>query len=310
MGELRRIELRAPAKINFGLRVVGRRPDGYHELESLFLPLDLSDRVTLEVGPGRGVDFTLRAPVAGVPADATNLAVRAARGFLERVPEACRVAIQLEKEIPAGAGLGGGSSDAATVLRGLSELFPGCVGEQELSSLALSLGADVPYFLDPRPARVSGIGEKIEALGGIQPLHLLLVNPGTPLATAEVFRAYDALTAALTPSESRSTLPALSGAGTARYPAEDRKALGISLGSVGAPLENDLEPAAVRLCPSIARLRVALGAAGVEIVGMSGSGPTLFGVFEDADGLDAALARADLRDPVWVRRAQSLGSPG
>ena len=170
-----RLELRAPAKINLGLRLVGRRQDGYHELESLFLPLELADRIELEVEEGGPpcVALTLEGAADGVPTGPENLAVRAARAFLEAAGLELRLRARLQKALPAGAGLGGGSSDAGAVLRGLAGLFPGSV--PDLPALALRLGADVPFFLAPRPARVGGIGEVVEPVEGIPSLGVVLL---------------------------------------------------------------------------------------------------------------------------------------
>ncbi len=290
------LRIRAPAKINWHLRVLGRRPDGTHELESLFLPLDLADEVELWLGgadaAGSGVELELASPetdlARAVPRDASNLAVRAARGFLDAAGLRRPVRLRLEKRIPAAAGLGGGSSDAGAVLRALSALLPGALPPEALAALALRLGADVPFFLDPRPALVRGVGERIEPRPGQPARALLLANPGLPLATAEVFRAFDALGPAR--------------GGSARPAGE---------GLSGAEPANDLEPAAVRLCPPLARLRAALRRVGARGVRMSGSGPTLFGAFDDAAGAAAGLARLEeleLAPRVWARVASTVHS--
>ncbi len=307
---LRRVRDVAPAKVNLGLRITGQRPDGNHELESVFLPLDLGDEVELEVAPARlsSVALTLHpGPVEGVPGDASNLAYRAAEAFLEVAGRAgCigSVRIRLQKRIPAAAGLGGGSSDAGVVLRSLARLFPAALSAKALGELALDLGADVPFFLDPRPARVSGIGERIEPLTGWPAFSLVLANPGLPLATAEVFRVFDALhldrCLERTPLDPR--LLSL-GPGPTRTGVDATPALAWS-----HLLENDLESAAIRLCPPVARLREQLRGAGARAVGMSGSGPTLFGVFEDPEAAAAGLARTDFQPPVWARVAITLGS--
>ncbi len=307
---LRRVRDVAPAKVNLGLRITGQRPDGNHELESVFLPLDLGDEVELEVAPARlsSVALTLHpGPVEGVPGDASNLAYRAAEAFLEVAGRAgCTgsVRIRLHKRIPAAAGLGGGSSDAGVVLRSLARLFPAALSAKALGELALDLGADVPFFLDPRPARVSGIGERIEPLTGWPAFSLVLANPGLPLATAEVFRVFDSLhldrSLERTPLDPR--LLSL-GPGPTRTGVDATPALAWS-----HLLENDLESAAIRLCPPVARLREQLRGAGARAVGMSGSGPTLFGVFEDPAAAAAGLARADFQPPVWARVAITLGS--
>jgi len=300
-GGPRRFRALAPAKINFGLRVVGRRSDGYHELDSLFLPLDLADDLSLELtdAPAPGVSLQVepadRAAALGVPADDTNLAVRAARAFLADSGASTAVAIRLAKRIPAAAGLGGGSSDAGAVLRTLDRAHPGALPPGRLAELALSLGADVPYFLDPRPAWVTGVGERIEPLDDWPALVLLLVNPGLPLATREVFRAADALGPS---SRLRPASLAL-----AERLAQVRAAVPDHPEALAPLLENDLEAAAVRLCPPVGRLRDRLRSLGAAAVGMSGSGPTLFGLFAELETAREALARARFQPPVWARVA-------
>jgi 4-diphosphocytidyl-2-C-methyl-D-erythritol kinase len=281
------LRLRAPAKINLGLRVTGRRADGLHELDSLFLPLDLADEVEITVDPTRGPEVVLElaGEAAGVPADASNLAAGAARAFLDAAGLRSCVRIHLTKRIPAAAGLGGGSSDAGAVLRGLDRHFPGALGRDVLERLALGLGADVPFFLDPRPARVAGVGERIEPCTGPDPLAVLLANPGTPLATVDVYAAFDALC----PS------PPLRPAVAADAPWSER-------------LRNDLEPAAVRLCPALARLRRQLQDLDPLAVALSGSGPTLYALFEDAGAARAARARGGLTRARWTRVAVTTRS--
>jgi 4-diphosphocytidyl-2-C-methyl-D-erythritol kinase len=297
----RRLRVAAPAKINFGLRIVGRRPDGYHLLESLFLPLDLADTLDLELAPAADARVTLvvepgdDALSGRVAAGESNLAVRAARAFLERTGLAVAVALRLEKRVPVAAGLGGGSSDAGAVLAALARSFPGTVGAEALRELAVGLGADVPFFLDPRPALVSGVGERVEPLGRWPALALLLVNPGLPLATAEVYRAADALNAALTPPAAASTLRAQLEVAEA---AQANRAEALA-----SLLRNDLEPAAVRLCPPVARLRERLRDLGATAVGMSGSGATVFGVFRDPGEARAAHGRLAPEPPTWARVA-------
>jgi 4-diphosphocytidyl-2-C-methyl-D-erythritol kinase len=298
----RRAPASAPAKLNLGLRVVGRRRDGYHLLESVLVPLDLADALRLEVDAADGspcVELRIEGAATGVPAGEDNLVVRAVRGFAAAGGLRLRVRAQLEKRLPVGSGLGGGSSDAGAALRALSALFPEALSAERLAALALDLGADVPYFLDPRPARVAGIGERIEPLGGVPPLALLLVNPGTPLATGAVFRAFDAAGAELTPPGSNPTMPALLECLGRNGAAPER---------LGSHLANDLEPAASGLCPAIPRLRKQLCAAGALAVGMSGSGSTLYGVFENEAAARAARERAIFERPAWVRVAKSAGS--
>lgn len=287
--------LDAPAKVNLGLRIVGRRPDGYHELESLFAPLDLADGIALHVESASAASASLQlaGEEVGAPPGDDNLALRAARLFLERSGVAARVEIGLTKHTPAAAGLGGGSSDAAAVLRGLARAFPDALEPAALEAAALSLGADVPFFLSPGPAWVSGIGERREPVEGLPALALLLANPGAHLATTEVFRAFDALGGPASPRRGRP-------ADLAGTMADDR--------ALGAMLVNDLEPLAVRLCPAIARLRDGLQSAGARAVGMSGSGATLFAVFVDRAAAEAARAKLALPPGGWSRVASTRES--
>lgn len=276
--------------------MVGRRSDGYHELESLFLPLDLADEVALAVEEAAAtrVVLELAGEAEGIPADADNLTVRAGERFLEAAGRRLALRIRLVKRIPAAAGLGGGSSDAGAVLRGLAGLFPGVLNQAALFRMAVSLGADVPFFLDPRPMLVSGIGERCEPLPGPWPARILvLANPGVRLSTARVYQAFDALAPAGASRRLRSLLGAVRGA-----PDDGRALAGL--------LENDLEPAAVRLCPPIARLREGLREAGALAVGMSGSGPTVFGVFGSEQQAESALGR--LRAAAWARVARTRES--
>lgn len=287
----------APAKVNLGLRITARRADGYHELESLFAPLDLADDVELEAeaAPGRRVRLELRGAAQGIPSDGRNLAVRAAQGFLEAAALEAEVRIRLTKQTPAAAGLGGGSSDAAAVLRALAARFPDALAADALAKLALGLGADVPFFLDPRPTLVRGIGERLEPVAGLPALALVLVNPGVALSTAEVYAAYDALQ----PKPSGGGLP------DPRPILADPGGAGEALAAL---LANDLEGAAVRLCPAIGRLREHLRALGALGVALSGSGATVFGVFEDAGRARAAATAPGWPRHAWVRVAATLES--
>ena len=286
------IEIRTPAKINLGLRIVGRRDDGYHLLESVFVPVDLHDRLRLEWG--RGEDATelaltfaeasrLPTGLAEVTPGPDNLVVRAAQAFRTAAPRSGRLRIALEKRIPSGAGLGGGSSDAGAILSALAALAgPEAPPHEVLREIALGLGADVPYFLRPRPAFVTGIGEEIAPIEALPTLPLVLANPGISVATAEVYRVAATLRRSLTDPGAGSTMRAISelcGEMEAWIPA------------LGEILVNDLEPAAIRLCPPVGRLLAALRATGALGVGMSGSGGTVFGVYPSMDDARAAAER-------------------
>lgn len=322
---------RAPAKINLGLRILGRRPDGYHLLESVFLPLELADEIELRVHPAREsrVELVTDAVPGLVGGDQLgppegNLASRAARRYLEAADATAHVGIRLRKQIPIGAGLGGGSSDAAAVLRALAALSPGRrVPSGELARLALELGADVPFFLDPRPSLVSGIGEQIEPLSGLPAIWLVLLNPRVSLATADVYAAFDASEGALTPVSPGSTMRALSGLRSGATPLAEPTAQFLD-----PVVTNDLEPPACRLCPDVARLRERLLDVGAVAAAMSGSGATVYGVFPDersarfareqvvaadADSspkseAGAAERSSDDRAPIWAQVVRSIGS--
>lgn len=302
----RSLRLQAPAKINLGLKILGRRADGYHELESIFVPLSLVDEIELTVEASTQSSVQLELLCAqlthfgveeAVPSDARNLAFRAAQRFLDVADLPVSVRLRLTKKIPAAAGLGGGSSDAAAVLRGLAQIFPQTLSHEKLAELALELGADLPFFLDPRPALITGIGEKISPLDSIPELALLLANPGLPLATADVYRAYDANS--LTMSEAGSTMRALWGICesawfSARNTLQAQTQNSEAALLFEALLRNDLEPAATVLCPAIGDLRKKLAAAGAKAVGLSGSGPTVYGIFEDMRA--ARVAQQTLRE--------------
>ena len=288
----------APAKLNLGLRVVGQRSDGYHLLESLFVPLDLSDRLHIEVQADAqtSISVALIGHAADVPGGDGNLVARAARAYLDTAGLTARLQITLDKRIPVGAGLGGGSSDAAAVLRRLSDHYANRLSAQALAAIAVGLGADVPFFLDPRPAWVTGIGERVEPLPEFPSFDVLLVTPSPPLATADVFRAFDA---ALTPPSPSRRMPALR-SGTDWSP---------SVALLANALVNDLEPIAARLRPGIERVRSELERLGAWAVAMSGSGPTVFGLFRDAEQAQAASkkGRFEATDRVLVTR--SHGAP-
>ncbi len=302
--------LRAPAKINLGLRLLDVRDDGYHTLESVFAPIEIWDELEIELSPGeRRIVLEMEPPVpdelpvalSAVTAGPDNLVVRAAVAFCKQTGLEGRIRLRLRKQIPASAGLGGGSSDAAAVLLGLASLFDGELAHGTLHSLALSLGADVPFFLSPCPALVSGIGEKIESLAGLPPLDLVVANPGISLATAEVYRVADALRSALTEPKSGSTMRAIS---------RLRGETGDLAPALGDLLINDLEPAARRLCPPVARLMKRLREVGAIGVSMSGSGATVFGVFESGDraGRAAEMLRASESDESWIRVTRIITS--
>ncbi len=294
-GSGERIEVRTPAKINLGLRIVGRREDGYHLLESVFVPVDLHDTLRLEWRPGEDAtefaleidaDAGLVPALSDVTAGPDNLVVRAAEAFRAAAPRPGRLSIGLVKRIPSGAGLGGGSSDAGVVLSALARLAgPSAPPAAVLKEIALGLGADVPFFLAPGPAFVTGIGEHIDPIEDLPAMPLVLVNPGISVATAEVYRVAATLRSSLTEPRAGSTMRAIS---------ELRGEIEGWAPALGEILVNDLESAAIRLCPPVGRLLAALRATDAVGVGMSGSGGTVFGVYASMGEAKEAATR--LRD--------------
>jgi len=286
----------APAKINLLLRVVGRRPDGYHELDSIFVPISLCDHVAIEVRPSQAVSISLaiRSGIGGIPSGDRNLAWRAAAAMMKEFALTAQVLIDLHKEIPAGAGLGGGSSDAGAVLRMMAALYR--IGDrrriddrERLAKAAAGLGADVPFFLDPRPARVGGIGERIAPLDSMPMLHLVVAAPPDEVSTAEVF-------AALTPDDWSGAAP-------------DADVRAIASGRFEASaLVNDLEPVAIRLCPEISRLKAILQELGASAAAMTGSGGAVFGIFPSTESAARAAEAGRIRAP--ESRFIAASSPG
>jgi 4-diphosphocytidyl-2-C-methyl-D-erythritol kinase len=276
---MRQVEEPAPAKVNLDLRITGRRPDGYHELDSVVAFTAWADRLTLTAD--RRLTLELGGPFAAALQDhKDNLVLRAARRLAEH--SGCRphVRITLDKRIPVAAGLGGGSADAAATLRGLSRLWQLGLADADLLALALELGADVPVCLRARPARMRGIGERIEPIE-LPVLDLVLANPNQAVSTAQVFAGLGPIAPAAGPD--------------AAVPS-DRPALLDWLRARG----NDLEAPARRLAPVIGEVLGALSAQpGCRLARMSGSGATCFGVFEEPDAAARAVEAMRRARPSW-----------
>lgn len=268
------------AKVNLYLQVTGRRPDGFHELDSLIVFAALGDRLELDPDDGLSLEVT-GASAAQVPAGPENLVLRAAEALRAAAGCAAGARIRLHKVLPAAAGLGGGSADAAAAVEGLLRLWSLDPAALPLDAIALGLGADVPVCRYGRPAFVSGLGEVITRAPPLPPAWLLLVNPGVPLSTPEVFRAR-------------------TGAFSAAAPWDD---VLVSAGDLAARLaarRNDLEPAARRLAPEIGRALSRLEAtAGCLLARMSGSGATCFGLYAGREVVEAACAEITAAEPGW-----------
>jgi len=269
----------APAKINVWLHVTGRRPNGYHELDSLVAFASVGD--SLSARPSSTFSLTLSGPFAAdLVATEDNLVLRAARSLAQAEGVGAGAAFTLTKNLPVASGIGGGSADAAAALRLCRTLWSLRTSARSLGDLALELGADVPVCLGSQTVRMTGIGEQ---LAPVQPapaaLPAILVNPGVPVSTADVFRALD---------------------GTYSPPAEIPTPA--NLISLAAANRNDLEGPACRLAPVIEAVLAALsGSSGCRLARMSGSGATCFGLFEkDAEARHAAAAIAKAHPEWWV----------
>ncbi|MEI9423028.1 4-(cytidine 5'-diphospho)-2-C-methyl-D-erythritol kinase [Mesorhizobium sp. Cs1299R1N1] len=281
----------APAKINLALHVTGRRPDGYHLIESLAVFTRFGDRI--EIAPAEGDDFTISGRYApDVPPDGDNLvlkardALRQAAGLRSTPP----VIIRLEKNLPVASGVGGGSSDAAAVLRGLADSWGLDIDSAELARIGLSLGADVPMCLAAKPLVARGIGEELSMVPDFSALGLVLVNPGTPVSTAEIFAALS--------RRDNEPLPPL-----------PRSIEFHSLRNWLEITRNDLEPAALAMRPAIGRALSWLDKAGSGFSRMSGSGATCFGLFETGNVAKRAAAEIRSRQPDWfVAATRSIAS--
>ena len=281
MSRKRRVELVAPAKLNLSLRVLGRRPDGYHEIETLFQAIDLADEVTVELG-GDGVALSVEGADLGPPED--NLAVRAAVAY--RIATGLRegVRISLRKRIPAGAGLGGGSSDAAAVLAGLAALVTDD-DSGRLRDLGANLGSDVPFFLASSPLALGrGRGERLTPLEPLPVADAVLVLPPVHVSTAAAYRALDA--------------QPLGRAAADAPPSPTPR----SWDDVRARACNDFEASVAARHPEVARSLEALGGAGARLAMLTGSGSACFGLFDDR-GRAVETADAVGRVLGWPARA-------
>jgi 4-diphosphocytidyl-2-C-methyl-D-erythritol kinase len=279
------MQLFAPAKINLSFRILRRREDGFHEIETLMAPISLEDELTIEPNEsGNGLEFSSDDPSLSSGND--NLVVRAARSFFAEINEEPRVQIALQKKIPHGAGLGGGSSDAASTLLGLNQFHGGRVAPARLTNLAAALGSDVPFFLVRSAARCRGRGELVERVEPLPPLPLLLLKPEFGVPTPWAYSRWN----------------------------DSRELPGIdyAVQKVGElVLENDLERPVFEKYLFLARMKGWLRAQ-PEVVAalLSGSGSTMFAVLREAAAADelANRARENLDQTLWIRAAQVAGA--
>jgi 4-diphosphocytidyl-2-C-methyl-D-erythritol kinase len=259
---MKRLRLRPHAKINLGLRILGRRPDGYHELVTRYQTVDLTDELEIVEEPE---GLALAVEGAPLPADSRNLVLRAAQLLRQSAGIERGARMRLTKRIPIAAGLGGGSSDAAALLLGLDELWDLGLGLPGLAPLAAQLGADVPFFLHGGTARGTGRGDRIEPLDDRPEGWIVLILPGFASSTEEAYRAWDR-----------------------RFSARRRSA---------APEEdslvNDFQELLEEDHPILARYRESLLVAGATGAALSGSGPVVFGLFDRREQARSALEGRD-----------------
>ena len=284
------------AKVNLSLRVVGRRADGYHDLESVVAFADCADQLTLE--PGSELKLVTTGPLAAACGDtADNLVVKAARLLAEAVPNLKLGAFALDKVLPVAAGIGGGSADAAAALRLLARLNNLSLDDPRLQKVALATGADVPVCLVSRACDMTGVGEQLLPLA-LPSMPCVMVNPRVPVATKDVFQALGLRNGEL-------LVGATSVLGAPAWPEE-----GASIADWVEVLEtvaNDLEAPAMRIEPVIGEVLEALRASsGVKLARMSGSGATCFAIFGAPAETHAAAERIRSDHPGWWVHAGTL----
>lgn len=259
------LTLSAPAKINYLLDVTGKRPDGYHDLRMIMQRVNLCDTITLTLADTPGINVTCGSK--GAPDGPDNIAWKAARILLDRAESSAGVNIEIVKNIPVAAGLGGGSSDAASVLMGMNELLHLGLSDRQLMEIGGKLGADVPFFIFKRAALAEGVGDKLTPLQEMPKCWILLVNPGVHVSTAWVYRSLQ-----LTSRGELNKLPKFFE----------------SIEDVASILSNDLESITIPAFPVIADIKTRLMELGAVGSMMSGSGPTVFGIFKSLDAAEAA----------------------
>jgi 4-diphosphocytidyl-2-C-methyl-D-erythritol kinase len=276
------MQVLAPAKINVSLKILGRRNDGFHELDTLIAPISLYDEIGIEKRPEKGIKFRCDDP--SVPQGDDNLVVRAAKTFFETTKIEAAVSIELKKKIPHGAGLGGGSSDAASVLLALNELFASKLSREALAEMAESLGSDVPFFLFQSAAVCKGHGEMVMPVKLQRQFSILLLKPGFAVSTAWAYSRW----------QLSREIPGI------RYEAQE---------FTGQTFVNDLERPVFEKFVFLAQLKMwLLSQSEVSVALMSGSGSTMFAVMlqnADADSV-ARRAKAVLDPELWTCACKTI----
>ena len=272
---MREVRLKAYAKVNFALDVVGRRPDGYHELRTVMQSVSLADEVSVRRA-NEGFELRVEPHRTEVGPREKNTAYRAWRLLCDRLGEELPVRVALRKNVPAGAGLGGGSADAAAVLRGLDALFGLGLSVEEMREVGSGIGADVPFCVSGGTALGEGVGEILSPVPPPPDHRLLVVKPRRGADTAAVYRAFDAVSAVGGAAER--VLEAL-------RPGD--------LAELAGALGNDLAPFTKRMVPEVAQLEERLLEAGAVGASMTGSGTAVYGLFRDEDAVARAGEKVD-----------------
>lgn len=283
------LEKPSPCKVNFILNILGKRPDGFHELETVMHPIKVCDHIAFE-SAASGVQLSCSNP--DLPVDSRNLVYRAAAAFLDAAKVRDGIRLHLDKRIPLAAGLGGGSGNAAATLLGLNEFFGQPLGGDRLHSIAAGLGSDVPFFLQSKPALATGRGERVEPVeefSALRGMAILLVHPGfgisTPWAYQELARFPQALNGE--PGRAKKLIAALAAG---------------DLITAGAQFYNSLEAPALKKYPVLVSYQEFLREQGAAIALMSGSGSTTFAIFENLSLAEAAVEpfRARFGSQGWI----------
>jgi 4-diphosphocytidyl-2-C-methyl-D-erythritol kinase len=275
------MQILAPAKINLSLKIIGRRSDGFHELETLIAPISLYDEIRIDKGHRKGIRFGCDDP--SVPQGSDNLAVRAAKAFFERTKMEPAISIGVKKKIPHGAGLGGGSSDAASVLLALNELFDAKISRKALAEMAEPIGSDVPFFLFQCAALCKGHGEMVSPVKSRRQFSILLLKPAFAVSTGWAYSRW----------QGSKEIPGV------RYEAQE---------FADQTFVNDLERPVFEKFVFLAQLKTwLLGQSEVGAALMSGSGSTMFAVMRDKAGAQAVAERAKELDPeLWTYACETI----
>ncbi|MBF0224021.1 MAG: 4-(cytidine 5'-diphospho)-2-C-methyl-D-erythritol kinase [Desulfobacterales bacterium] len=255
---MKQIKILSPAKINIFLEVTGKREDGYHNLITLMCGISLYDDITVDFNVSKTF---ITCDSSLVPVDESNIALKAAMLFYKEFNQKNFIHIDIKKNIPVGAGLGGGSSNAASILKSLNEYYGFPFTTEKLCDIGKLIGADVPFFIFNKPAIATGIGDELEFIN-IEPYHVLVIYPGYGISTADVYKKFNF---ALTNKEKNITNASL------------------KKGCLKSLLHNDLESVSISVYPEIKKIKDILIKEGSEGSLMSGSGTSVFGLFSDYD---------------------------